>query len=134
VRLAGRGARLEPATAERAATGGVPIAPQRVEDRDEIEAAVPIRYGGAVIGAMAARWRLGRSPDVSRAVSMLTMAATAAAPLVSSLLAGRLPAGTPAASALLGVSAAMADLRRTTERAATAPFAVLIEGESGSGK
>jgi DNA-binding NtrC family response regulator len=62
------------------------------------------------------------------------MAATAAAPLVSSLLAARLRAAMPATHDLLGVSTAMAEVRRTAERAANAPFAVLIEGESGSGK
>src|SRR6202043_1460758 len=35
---------------------------------------------------------------------------------------------------LLGASEAMADVRRAIERAAKAPFPVLIEGESGSGK
>jgi DNA-binding NtrC family response regulator/tetratricopeptide (TPR) repeat protein len=132
IRLAGKGTRLEHAIAERAVTAGVPIAPHRLQER--VEAAVPIRYGGEVTGAMAARWTLGRLPDASRAVSVLTMAATAAAPLVSSLLAGRLRAAMPATHDLLGVSAAMADVRRTAERAANAPFAVLIEGESGSGK
>jgi transcriptional regulator with GAF, ATPase, and Fis domain len=40
----------------------------------------------------------------------------------------------PVMSELIGVSAAMAEVRRAVERAAAAPFAVLIEGESGSGK
>ena len=40
----------------------------------------------------------------------------------------------PGVAGLLGVSAGMADVRRAVERAAGAPFAVLIEGESGSGK
>jgi transcriptional regulator with PAS, ATPase and Fis domain len=35
---------------------------------------------------------------------------------------------------LLGLTAVMSALRQTIERAAAAPFAVLIEGESGSGK
>ena len=35
---------------------------------------------------------------------------------------------------LLGVAPAMVELRRSVERAAAAPFAVLIDGESGSGK
>jgi transcriptional regulator with PAS, ATPase and Fis domain len=35
---------------------------------------------------------------------------------------------------LVGVSAAIADVRRAVVRAATAPFSVLIEGESGVGK
>ena len=38
------------------------------------------------------------------------------------------------ASELLGVTPAMAELRNSVERAAAAPFAVLIDGESGSGK
>jgi transcriptional regulator with GAF, ATPase, and Fis domain len=132
VRIAGKGARLEHAVAEQATTAGLPVAPHRIEER--IEAAVPIRYGGQVIGAMAARWTLGRSPDASRAVSVLTMAATAAAPLMSAILSGRQRAAAPATSGLLGVSVAMAEIRRAAERAAGAPFAVLIEGESGSGK
>lgn len=37
-------------------------------------------------------------------------------------------------SELLGVSTAIADVRVAIERAAHAPFAVLVEGESGSGK
>jgi DNA-binding NtrC family response regulator len=65
---------------------------------------------------------------------VLTMAATAAAPLVSSMLAGRLRQTISATTDLLGVSTAMAEVRRTAERAAQAPFAVLIDGESGSGK
>jgi transcriptional regulator with PAS, ATPase and Fis domain len=132
VRLAGKGMRLEQATAERAVAAGVAIAPHRLEER--IETAVPIRYGGRVVGAMAARWTLGQSPDATRAVSVLTMAATAAAPLVSSMLAGRSQQTTSATTDLLGVSPAMAEVRRAAERAAHAPFAVLIDGESGSGK
>src|SRR5207302_11270502 len=37
-------------------------------------------------------------------------------------------------SELLGVSDLMIDVRQSVERAASAPFALLIEGESGSGK
>ena len=69
-----------------------------------------------------ARWRpAGRSaslPTRSRAVSVLTMAATAAAPLVQSMLAARARAAVPASHGLLGVSAAMNDIRRAAERAA----------------
>jgi two-component system response regulator AtoC len=65
---------------------------------------------------------------------VLKMAATAAAPLVSSILSGRRRAEVSAMSGLLGVSVGMAEIRRAAERAANAPFAVLIEGESGSGK
>ena len=132
VRLAGHGSKLDASVAERASVAGVPIAPHRMDDR--VECAVPIRCGGLVVGVLAARWTIGRSPDSSRAVSVLTMAATAAAPLVQSLLAARARAAVPASHGLLGVSAAMNDIRRAAERAAAAPFAVLIEGESGSGK
>jgi len=132
VRLAGHGSKLDAVVAERASVAGIPISPHRTDDR--IECAVPIRCGGLVVGALAARWTIGRFPDSSRAVSVLTMAATAAAPLVQSRLAARVRAAVPASHGLLGVSAAMNDIRRAAERAAAAPFAVLIEGESGSGK
>jgi DNA-binding NtrC family response regulator len=131
MRIAGS-SRFDPSVADRASAAGVLIAPHRLEDR--IEAAVPIRYGGAIVGALAARWLLNRSPDGSRAISTLTMAATVAAPLVQSMLAERSRAATPATLGLLGVSPAMAEVRRAAERAANAPFAVLVEGESGSGK
>jgi two-component system, NtrC family, response regulator AtoC len=131
VRVAGS-SRLDASVADRAAVAGLPIAPHRLDDR--VEAAVPIRYGGAIVGALAARWLLNRSPDRSRAISTLTMAATAAAPLVQSILAERSRTATPATLGLLGVSPAMAEVRRAAERAANAPFAVLVEGESGSGK
>ena len=132
VRLAGTGSRLDETVAGRAATSGVPIPPHRLDDR--VEAAVPVRYGGAIVGALAARWALSRSPDGARVISVLTMAAAAAAPLVQSMSAGRSRAAAPATDGLLGVSLAMTELRRAAERAAHAPFAVLIEAESGSGK
>jgi DNA-binding NtrC family response regulator len=132
IRLAGSGARLDPLIARRTTEAAVPIAPHRLDDR--VEAAVPVRYGGTVVGALAARWTLNRLPDASRAMSILTMAATAAAPLVQSALASRSRTETRATHDLLGVSAAMIDVRRAADRAASAPFAVLVEGESGSGK
>jgi DNA-binding NtrC family response regulator len=132
VRLAGTASRIDAAVADRAATSGVAIAPHRLDDR--VEAALPVRYGGAIVGAMAVRWALNRSPDGARVASVLMMAATAAAPMVQSMLAGRLRAVSPATDGLLGISPAMADVRRAAERAANAPFAVLVEGESGSGK
>jgi DNA-binding NtrC family response regulator/tetratricopeptide (TPR) repeat protein len=132
VRLAGTPSRLDAAIADRAATSGVSIPPHRLDDR--VEAAVPVRYGGATVGALAARWTLSRSPDGHRAIAVLTMAAAAAAPLVQSMLSGRSRAAVPSTDGLLGVSLVMTDLRRASDRAAQAPFAVLVEGESGSGK
>src|SRR5262249_37298328 len=115
-----------------AATAALPIAPHRLDDR--VESAVPVRYAGTTIGAIAARWALNRAPDPSRTLSVLTMAATAAAPLVQSATATRARAATRTDHGLFGISAAIADVRRAAERAAHAPFAVLVEGESGSGK
>jgi DNA-binding NtrC family response regulator len=53
---------------------------------------------------------------------------------LSALLVRRSRPVAPGTSDLLGVSEAIVELRRGIERAASAPFAVLVEGESGSGK
>ena len=132
VLLASDGGRVEPGIAERVMTSGIPIAAHRCEAR--IEAAAPVRYGGATIGAVTARWTLGTAHDLSRATVVLTMAAAAAAPAVSVAVARRSRTGNSAAPDLLGISPAVAEVRRAVERAASAPFAVLIEGESGCGK
>jgi DNA-binding NtrC family response regulator/tetratricopeptide (TPR) repeat protein len=132
VRLAGNGGRLEPAIAERAISAALPIAPHRIEDR--VEAGAPVRYGGATIGAIAVRWALGSSPDPDRAIAAMTVATTAAGPIVATLLASRQRAEQAQPSALIGVGHAMMDVRRSVDRAGAAPFPVLIEGESGSGK
>jgi len=118
--------------AERAITARVTIAPHRVRER--LDAAAPVHYGGNVIGALCARWTVGTSYDLAPAPAVLTMAATAAAPLLSSVLVRRAQAAHQPIFDLLGATPAIADLRRAIERAAAAPFSVLIEGESGSGK
>ncbi len=109
---------------------GVTSPPHRHDDR--IDAAAPIQYGGTPIGALCARWTVGSTDDLSRATAILTAGAAAAAPVVSAALARR--DRLPVTGDFLGVTSVMADLRRGVERAAAAPFAVLIEGESGSGK
>src|SRR5439155_25247077 len=108
------------------------LGPRRYEDR--IEAAVPVQYGGGVIGVLCARWMLGSSYDLTRAGQVLEMAAAAAAPILSAVLLRRESSAAAAGADFLGVTAAMTELRRSVERAASAPFGVLIEGESGSGK
>jgi DNA-binding NtrC family response regulator len=130
--MAADGPRLDPAIAARAVTAGITVAPHLWNDR--LESAAPVRYGGEVIGAFAARWPLGTPYELSRAAAVLTMAATAAAPVVSAAIERRSRPAAPALMNLLGVTAPMSELRRAIERAAPAPFAVLIEGESGSGK
>ena len=125
------GARMERDIAERVAAAGITIAPHRLNDR--IEAAAPIEYGGDPIGVLCARWTIGSTCDTSRAASVLTMSAAAAAPMVAAVLAREARAETGPGE-LLGVTAVMAELRQSVERAAAAPFAVLVDGESGSGK
>jgi DNA-binding NtrC family response regulator len=132
VRLAGNGGSVEPGIAERAIAATQPIAPHRIEER--VEAAAPVRYGGTTIGAIAVRWMLGSSPDPDRAVAAMTVATTAVGPIVASLLASRQRVELAQSSALIGTAHAMVALRRSVERAGAAPFPVLIEGESGSGK
>ena len=131
-RLVARGPRLDAAAAQRAIDAGVFIPPHQAEGR--VEAAMPVRYGGAVIGALGVRWVIGSSPDADRVGVVVAMATAAAAPIVAAALAGRRRGEGPACNELLGASDLMAAMRRSIERAATAPFAVLIDGESGSGK
>jgi DNA-binding NtrC family response regulator/tetratricopeptide (TPR) repeat protein len=126
------GGRLDARIAERAIAAAILIAPHRHEDR--IEAATPVQYGGSVIGALCARWTLGSTYDVSRTAGVLTMAAAAAAPLLSAAIVHRDRTVRSGVPELIGVTPAMTELRQAVERAAAAPFGVLIDGESGSGK
>jgi two-component system response regulator AtoC len=99
------------------------------------EIAGPVRAGRRLLGVVAARWPLGREPH-PRASEWLEVVTAILAPRVELLLAERTEAVRTATAVpeLIGVSAAMTDVRRTIARAASAPFAVLIEGESGAGK
>ena len=130
--IVGDGARLETTIGERAVAAGITIAPHRSDDR--IEAAAPVHYGGVAIGALCARWTVGSTYDMSRASSVLAMSAAAAAPMVAAAMATRQQAAIAGASELLGVTPAIVELRKAVDRAAAAPFAVVIDGESGSGK
>jgi DNA-binding NtrC family response regulator/tetratricopeptide (TPR) repeat protein len=98
------------------------------------ETAEPIRYGGEVLGALTCRWVPGALIDSDTAAIVLRAAALSAAPHVRVLL-DHPDAPPPGAWAdLLGDSAPARTLRDQVARAARAPFAVLVEGESGSGK
>jgi DNA-binding NtrC family response regulator/tetratricopeptide (TPR) repeat protein len=124
--------RIELGIAERAVAAGIAIAPHQCHER--IESAVPIRYGGAIVGALVARWTIGTPHDLSQAVALLTAAAAAVAPIMSAVAARRRRLSESGLADLMGASAAMAEVRLAVERAAGAPFAVLVEGESGAGK
>jgi DNA-binding NtrC family response regulator len=132
VRLAGNGGRIESAVAERAVAASLPIAPHSIDE--QVEAGAPVRYGGATIGAVAVRWAISSSPDPDRSVAAMTVATAAVGPIVAALLISRQRAEVAPASALVGISPAMIDVRRSVDRAGAAPFPALIEGESGSGK
>jgi DNA-binding NtrC family response regulator len=132
VAVAGDGARVDGATARRVRLANQLVLPHHGGDR--VEGGVPVRYGGQVVGVLAASWTpVAAWQGVDLAV-LLSTGATAAGPAFSSLLARRAAARAPRTSDMLGVSRAVALVRDAIERAATAPFAVLVEGESGSGK
>ena len=121
--------------AERVLDTGLPVA--AVTTPLGLEAASPIRYAGAVIGAVGCRWPAGALVDTGRTSCLLSAAAAATAPHVRTLLDRR--ESQPAApdrggTQLVGVSPAIEALRKAALRAAGAPFPVLVEGESGSGK
>jgi transcriptional regulator with GAF, ATPase, and Fis domain len=126
------GGRIDPEIAQRAIAAGVAIAPHRHDDR--MEAAAPVQYGGRPMGALCARWELGCTHDLSRSTLVLTMTAAAAAPLLSAALARREQAPAVAVGTIVGMTDTARELRNAVERAAPVPFAVMITGESGSGK
>jgi transcriptional regulator with PAS, ATPase and Fis domain len=121
--------------AERAMTAAITIGPCQRQGR--IESGAPVRYGGQIIGALSAVWTLGSADDVSHAGAVLSTTAAAVAPVLWAAVAassGDKCGVRPSPVELLGVTPSVVELRRQIERAAVAPFAVLIEGESGSGK
>jgi DNA-binding NtrC family response regulator/predicted negative regulator of RcsB-dependent stress response len=131
--VSGRPWHGDPHVAWRAAGAavGVPVEPSL----EPCQAAEPVRYCGDVIGAVATRWTAGVPVDPTRAASLLRVASVAMAPNVRALLDRSAIAGaTHVSDDLLGESAAARTLRETIARAARAPFPVLIQGESGSGK
>jgi transcriptional regulator with GAF, ATPase, and Fis domain len=130
--LAAAGSRMmETEIAARAVDAGITIAPHQTVGR--VEAAAPVHYAGSIAGALCCRWSMGVSHDLSRAAATLSMAAAAAAPMVAAVLARR-AVTVDGGIELLGVTPVMNSLRLGIERAAPAPYPVLVEGESGSGK
>jgi DNA-binding NtrC family response regulator/predicted negative regulator of RcsB-dependent stress response len=131
VQIAADGGRVESALAPRLLALGQPITPHYAAGR--LEAGAPIRYGGRTVGVLLARWTLGRASESRSVALLLATAATAAAPAVAGLAERRKDLDSRT-SDLIGTSEAIAAVRETIQRAARAPFGVLIEGESGSGK
>jgi DNA-binding NtrC family response regulator/tetratricopeptide (TPR) repeat protein len=97
--------------------------------------AAAVRFGGEVVGAVACMWPVGTRIDAQTAEPVIQAAALALGASVRGLLDRAVPS--PAAQHwpdLVGVSSAAIALRDAVARAARAPFPVLVEGESGSGK
>ena len=104
------------------------VIPEEVDNGGR-EIGMPIRLGARLLAALVCRWPLDRQPPPP-ALEVLDLAAAIAAPRVDALLAGLRETSRASTSVpeLIGASAAMAEVRRAIERAARAPFAVLIEG------
>jgi DNA-binding NtrC family response regulator/tetratricopeptide (TPR) repeat protein len=100
-----------------------------------VEHGVPIRLGPRLVGALSARWPIDRTPPPDASV-ILDIGAAVLAPRVDGMqsTAREVAAASTSIPELVGLSGAIAEVRRAVTRAATAPFAVLIEGESGVGK
>jgi two-component system, NtrC family, response regulator AtoC len=99
------------------------------------ELGVPVRVGSRLVAAIIARWPVDRMAS-GQARELLELTAAVAAPRVEAMraTAREIASASVAIPELIGSSAAMAEVRRAVTRAAAAPFSVLIEGESGSGK
>jgi DNA-binding NtrC family response regulator len=128
---AAEGVRIDQATPARVLTANQLVLPH---PGDRIEGGVPVRYGGRVIGALVATWMPGATYLAADVSLLLSVGATAAGPALSGLIARRAADLASRTADLIGVSRAIADVRVAVERAAAAPFAVLVEGESGCGK
>lgn len=99
------------------------------------EAGVPVRLGARQVAALVARWPPGREFHSGREATLRCAAAVAAARIEGLQERAReAAAASVEIPELIGVGAASAELRRAVLRAARAPFAVLVEGESGVGK
>jgi DNA-binding NtrC family response regulator len=107
------------------------------EFRDGVapEAVVAIRAGGSTIGCLAVRWVTGTAPSPERVQQILRLAAAACAPLVREIEPRRAPAAPgPHPDDLFGCGSTADRLRDEIRRASLAPYPVLVQGESGSGK
>ena len=132
VATSGRPWRERPVSAKRALETGLNV------DIDPAlqppEAAAAVKYAGNPIAAVACRWPAASVVDRAAAAFYLDVAAIALSPHVQAVVEAREPAMPVAWADLLGESSAATTLREAVQRAARAPFPVLIEGESGSGK
>jgi transcriptional regulator with PAS, ATPase and Fis domain len=88
-----------------------------------------------LVAALVARWPADRLAPIE-AIDLLALVAAVAAPRIDALLhRARMEAeAATLIPELIGVSGAIGLVRQAVARAAAAPFAVMVEGESGVGK
>ena len=112
---------------------GIAIGPDAENNGGEL--GVPIRLGSRLVGALCVRWPIDRRPP-DEASAVLELAAAVLAPRVDAMQSATRESAvaSTAIPELVGSSQTMSDVHRAVARAAAAPFAVLIEGESGVGK
>ena len=112
---------------------GIAIGPEA--DGGGSEQGAPIRLGSRLLGALCVRWPVDRTPPADSGI-VLELAAAVLAPRVEGMqaIARQTAAASTAIPELVGSSEAITGVRRAVARAAAAPFAVLVEGESGVGK
>ena len=123
-----------PDQAERAMDSLLVIGPEH--SAAGLEAAAPVRYGGAAVGSIVVRWAPGLAgAGTPRVRGVLAAASAAVGPALAAVVVSPQPPD-PAAGPgdVGGCSEAMAEVRRQVARAAAAPYPVLILGESGTGK
>ena len=127
------GAGLPTRLGSRVLEAGIAIGPEDGDPGREI--GVPVRLGPRLLAAIVVRWPADAAPPPHTQDLMDVMTAVAS-PRVEALLSAAREESQAASAIpeLVGGSAAIADLRKAVARTASAPFAVLIEGESGVGK
>jgi DNA-binding NtrC family response regulator len=118
---------------DRVLDAGIVLGPEATDPGHEL--GVPARRGNRVAAAIVARWPADRIPP-SGVRELLEIAAAVVCPRVEAMLTTARVSAQAATSVpeLVGTSAAIADVRAAIARSAAAPFAVLIQGESGVGK
>jgi len=128
--VAGAGHGTGTTIGDRIASLGAEVGPVPGDDGDECGA--PLRDAGALVGVLVLRCASG---DATAFGERLTYLAGVLGPWVAPF--DPVEGGADPASLMpeiIGVSRQMTELRISVLRAASAPFAVLIEGESGVGK
>ena len=98
-------------------------------------AAEAVRWADDAVAVLCCRWALGAGIDRANASALIRAAALVVAPSVRGILDTPALVATDAAfTELIGASEGATTLLTSIHRAARAPYPVLIEGESGSGK